>query len=343
MTDSFLDIKRLLADYSGKSEDFLKKFFDEKKKEAAKIDPEIVRALEIFEDYSSGGKKVRGALTVLGYKMVGGRDFQAILPVSLGIELLHNFLLIHDDIIDKDALRRGKPTVHERVGSSKAIMVGDIGAFLGYELILTANFPREALVKAFTKLNDYVLKTGYGEMLDIDYDRRLDLSWDDIYKVRLYKTAYYTFTMPLTVGATLFGADQSIYKAIEEYGKNVGIAFQIADDTLGVFGDPKVTGKSNDSDIKEGKKTFLYAKAMELVKGEDKTFLQKRFGAKDLSKSEIGRIKEIFKDSGSLEYSKKLALRLAGEGKKVIKSMSQESKYQKILAELADFVVARDK
>lgn len=332
-----------LHPYVSSSQAFLKKFFARKKKEAEKIDPEIKRALEIFESYASGGKKIRGALTVLGYQMAGGGDLEAVLPVSCGIELLHNFLLIHDDIIDKDALRRGKPTVHKQVGDSKAIIVGDIGSFLGYELILSANFPREILVEAFSKLNDFVLKTGYGQMLDIDYDQKKDISWEDIYNVRLYKTAYYTFVMPLSVGATLAKADSPTQKAIETYGVNVGIAFQIADDILGIFGDPKVTGKSNNSDIKEGKKTFLYAKALELAGPADKKFLIKRYGTENLKVNEIEKIRSIFESSGSLEYSKKLALELAANGKRVIKEVTADSKYQAILTELADFVVSRDR
>lgn len=339
----FTNVNNSLSGYSKTSEAYLKQFFAQKKKEGVKIDKEIEKALQIFENYASGGKKIRGALTVLGYQMAGGTNFEAILPISLGIEFLHNFLLIHDDIIDKDVLRRGKPTVHTQVGNSKAIIIGDIGSFLGYELILAADFPREILIKAFAKLNDYILKTGYGEMLDIDYDNKKDVSWEDIYRVRLYKTAYYTFVMPLSVGATLASAGKEVQSAIEVYGKNVGIAFQIADDSLGVFGDPKITGKSNDSDIKEGKKTFLYAKALELASKADKAYLTKKYGAGDLSGAEIANIRKIFKNSGSFEYSQNLARKLSQKGKKEVKKMTKDLKFQEILSELADFVVLRDK
>lgn len=321
----------------------MKKFFAEKKKEAQKIDPEIKKALEVFENYTSGGKKIRGALTVLGYQMAGGRDFEAILPVSSGIELLHNFLLIHDDIIDKDALRRGKPTVHRQVGEAKAIMIGDMGAFLGQELIISSGFLKEQTIKAQKKLNELILKTVYGEMLDVYYDQKDKITWDDIHRVRLYKTAYYTFVMPLSVGATFSGAGEEIYRAIEGYGANVGIAFQISDDILGVFGDSEITGKSTDSDIKCGKKTFLYAKALELTEGQDKAFLKTRYGAKDLNAKEIEKIRAIFKSSDSLDYSKKLAAELAEKGKKEVKKLTKDTKYQKILTELADFVVLRER
>ena len=332
-----------LSEYSAAAEAFLGKFFAEKKKEAQKIDPELKRALEIFENYSSGGKKIRGAMTVLGYQMAGGRDSRAILPVSCGIELLHSFLLVHDDVIDKDAVRRGKPTVHKQVGEPKAIIIGDIGAFLAQELITSSAFPGDQIVAAQKKLNELVLKTMYGEMLDVDYDTRKDIGWEDIFRVRLFKTAYYTFVMPLSVGATLAEADAPCLAAIEAYGANVGIAFQIQDDILGVFGDANITGKSSDSDVKAGKKTFLYTKAMEMAKDQDRSFLKQRYGGKDLKSEEINKIRKIFETSGSLKYSKKLAGEFAAKGKREIKKMTQEPKYQRMLTELADFVVARDK
>src|SRR3990167_3879826 len=171
MTDSFSQVKKFLSDYSSDAERLLLRFFEEKKKEGARVDPEILKALGVFEDYSKGGKKIRGALTLLGYEMAGGKDLKAILPVSAGIELLHNFLLIHDDVIDRDLLRWGKPTVHarysekgEHIGFSKAIIVGDIGAFLGHELIVSSDFPKDKIVLALKRLDDLILKTMYGEI-----------------------------------------------------------------------------------------------------------------------------------------------------------------------------------
>lgn len=350
MTEPFLDIKKYLSEYASASDIFLSKFFEKKKEEGFKIDPEIKKALEIFENYSLGGKKIRGALTVLGYQMAGGRDFEAILSVSCGIELLHNFLLIHDDVIDRDALRRGKPTVHslyategKHVGFSKAIIVGDVGAFLGHELIVSSPFPKDKIVLALNRLDGLILKTMYGEMLDVDYDYRKNVFWEDVFRVRLYKTAFYTFVMPLSVGSTFSGASEETLKAIEAYGANVGIAFQINDDILGVFGDPKITGKSNASDIKEGKKTFLFTKALELAKSKDKAFLKKKYGKKNVTEADIERIRNIFVSSGSLDYSKNLASKLALKGKNAIKRMTEELKYRKTLTELADYVILRDK
>ena len=339
-----------LKAYSHKADKFLDSVFKKEKALAKKIDPDLVDVLSVFQDYSKGGKKARGALTVLGYQACGGEDFNAILPISCGIELFHNFLLIHDDVIDKDAMRRGKPTVHaiyarargEHYGISKAIIIGDIGAFLAYGLLFSSGFARERTFKALGKLNEFLLKTGYGQLLDIDYDFKKDVTWDDILKVRTYKTAYYTIVMPLTVGAVLAGATNSETGAIEKYGVPVGIAFQLVDDALGIFGSTKKTGKSNLSDIREGKKTFLYAKAFELSSPAEKRFLKRWYGASDVGVKQAFEVRRIIVSTGSLDYSKKLAQDLVNKGKTYVSEITKVKKYQRILESLADFIITRE-
>ena len=340
-----------LKKYSKEADRFLNSFFLKKRRLAGRIDPDLVNILQVFQDYTKGGKKVRGALTVLGYQACGGKDIKAILPVSCGIELFHNFLLIHDDIIDRDKERRGKLTVHthfaakrgEHYGNSKAIIVGDVGAFLAYELILSSGFSKERTLRAVAKLNEFLLKTGYGQLLDIDYDFKKNISWDDILKVRTYKTAYYTITMPLSVGAILAGAKLEVLNNIEKYSIPVGLAFQLADDILGVFGSIEKTGKSNTSDISEGKKTFLYAKSLELANAEDKNFLQRWYGVKDANESRVRRIREIMGSCGAQEYSQNLAYDLVKKGKKYVAMITKVRKYQELLESLADYVVNREK
>ena len=346
-----MDAKSFLKDYSQQAEVFLNRFFDQNKKTGAKIDSRVVEVLEIFQNYCSGGKKLRGALTVLGYQLAGGKNLKAILPVSCGIEFLHNFLLIHDDIIDKDETRRGKPTVHkifsknknEHYGLSMATITGDAGAFLGYQLIVSSEFSKQRTIKALSKLNDYLLKTAYGEILDIEFDFKKKVSWDDILKVRTYKTAYYTIVMPLSVGATLGGAKDKTIKAIENYGVPVGIAFQLADDILGVFGKSDKTGKSNESDIREGKKTLLFVKALELAKDKERQFLLKWYGSDKLDKNKIEKIRQAIKDSGSLDYSRKLAEEMTEKGKKYIPKITGNLQFRETLSSLADFMVYRSK
>lgn len=346
-----MDAKVYLKNYAIKADCFLKNFFNKKKTSANKIDKNLEEVLDVFEKYTFGGKKVRGALTVLGYQIGGGKRLKDILQASVAIEIFHNFLLIHDDIIDKDKIRRGKETVHthfskkhgDDYGNSKAIVVGDIGSFLAYELMVDANFAREKKVRAMQVLNDYLLKTGYGQLLDIDYDFKKDISWDDILKVRIYKTAYYTFAMPLSVGFSLARTDNKKLKAIKNYSIYVGTAFQLMDDILGMFGDEKTTGKSSESDIKEGKKTLLFAKALELVGKKDKAYLLKWYGNKNLGKKKILRIKSIVKNSGSLDFSLMHAKKLTEKGKNYIPKITKNKKYAEVLFTLADFIIERNK
>lgn len=344
-----MNAKNYLEAYSQKADKFLDSFFLKKKALAKKIDPDLSNILQVFLDSSKGGKRARGALTVLGYESLGGKNFEVILPVSCGIEMFHNFLLIHDDIIDKDRLRRGKPTVHtiyakkrgEHYGNSKAIVIGDVGAFLAYELLLSSDFSKERTLEAVSKLNEFLLKTGYGQLLDIDYDFKKQISWEEILKVRTYKTAYYTIVMPLTVGAILAGAPKSVLSAIESYGIPVGIAFQLVDDVLGVFGSTGKTGKSNLSDIREGKKTFLYAKALERLSAPEKKFLKRWYGAADVGKKQVREVRKIMVSSGALDYSQKLAGRLVMKGKRYVPKITMDRKCQKVLESLADFMVIR--
>lgn len=346
-----MDLKEYLTDYSLRADKTLRKFFSERKKEASKIDSLSVEVMSSLENFIYGGKKVRGALTVLGYQMVGGKDFSRILPVSIAVEIMHSSLLIHDDFIDNDKFRRGKPTLHEiyskgntgHYGASIALIIGDLGIFLSNQLIAESNFKSDLKIKALIEFQKLLVNTGYGEILDIAFDKRENLSWDEILKVRIYKTAHYTFVMPLAIGAILGGASEDVLKNIEKYGGPVGVGFQIRDDILGVFGDTKITGKSNESDIKEGKSTFLYVKATELAKKSDKEFLHKWYGSKNLTKTKIEKVRELIKEIGALDYSQNLALKLAKEGKAYIPKMTQNSKYREILSNLADFVVTRDK
>lgn len=338
-----------LINYSKKSDSYLKNYFAKKKRFGKKIDKTTAEGLEVFEDYSKGGKKLRGALTVLGYQIAGGRNQRAILPVSCGIELLHNFLLVHDDIIDRDKKRRGKITIHElfsrkkgnHFGVSKAIVIGDIGAFLGFDLIVNSNFPKDRMLKAISSLNDFLLKTTYGEMLDVDLDLKNKVSWEEILKVRTYKTAYYTLVMPLSIGAILGGAKKTTLNSIEKYGISVGIAFQLIDDVFGVFGNPKLTGKSNESDIKDGKKTFLYAKALELSRNKEKDYLLRWYGANGLTGAKITKIRTIIKNSGAQDYSLLLAKEKIAEGNKYIPGITGNKKQQLTLSSISDFMIER--
>lgn len=345
-----MDAKRYLGDYVQKAHPFYVNFFTQEKKRAEKIDKELATALTKLQDYMDGGKKVRAGLTVLGYEIAGRRDFKKILPVSFGVELMHNGIVIHDDFIDLDEERRGKPTVHKvlaqqyskHYGHSMAIIVADLTFFLAQKIIAQSKFSAIRKNEALASFNQFLVNTAYGQILDLYYDQ-VGATWQDVVKTRKYKTADYTFSLPLSIGAILGGASKSVLKAIKGYSENVGIAFQIQDDILGVFGDPKVTGKSNESDIRGGKRTLLYFKALELATQSDCTFFKKQYGSIKIDKKAISRIKTIMIESGSLAYSQKFARKLVNKGKLYIPKITKDPGLQEILSTFANYMIERKK
>ncbi len=345
-----MEAKTYLADYSRQAEEFLDQFFAQKEKEALKIAPETAKLMNIYRNYMRGGKMARGALTVLGYRIAGGDGLKTILPASVAIEIFHSFLLIHDDWIDQDKTRRGKKTVHQlfgqehgdHFGASMAVILGDAGAFLGYELITSSSFPEKRKIRALRLLNEFLLKTAYGEILDIKYDYLPKITWEEIYLVRKHKTAYYTLVMPLSIGAVLGGVKPAKLRLIEKYGLPIGIAFQLQDDILGVFGNSEKTGKSAESDIREGKKSLLYTKALELAKAKERKYLLEHYGKEGLTKKEIDRIRQIIQESGALAYSQEKAKELVEQGKSFINQITSNQELRDVMESLADFMIKRE-
>lgn len=345
-----MNAKKYLSEFSERFEAFSKKMFSQKIKEASKVDPVAVRALQNLQDYMSGGKKIRPALTALGYRLAGGKDTCKIMPAAFAVELMHNSLLIHDDYVDNDATRRGKPTMHnvylnkngKHYAASMAIITADAGIFWANEIFSKLSFPAERIKEALYSFNHNLFNTVYGELMDIDFDFNPKTNYKDILNVRIYKTAYYTFIMPLTVGAVLGGARGSLLKNLENFGFSVGLAFQLRDDVLGVFGDSEETGKSNKSDILKGKKTLLYFKALEFAKSGDKEFLEKSYGHVK-NQAQISKTRKIIKGCGAWDYSEKLAEDYIKKGKKFIPAITESYDFRETLATFADYVIERNK
>lgn len=346
-----MDAKDYIKEYSEEIEKYKNRYFEKEIVKASKVDKIASDALEILENYMTGGKCLRGGLTILGYQITGGTSLKNILPAALAVELMHNALLIHDDYVDNDKVRRGKPTVHEiykkgkneHYGASMAIIVADVAIFSANKLLAELNFSKKLVAEAISGLNHFLLNTGFGELMDIGFDFKPKITWNDILKVRIYKTAHYTFIMPLVVGATLGGADNTMIAKLAKYGEPVGLAFQLRDDVLGVFGDPAKTGKSNDSDIKEGKKTLLYLKSLELTKGKKRDFLEGNYGSGSLNQVKVEKIRRIMKEGGAFDYSQETAGKFVEKGKKYIPSITKNSDLTQTLTNLADYVIFRDK
>lgn len=358
-----MDVKSYLKEYISRSDVFLSSFLDSKMLEVKDVGQNsnggkiAVDMLERYKEFCLGGKKLRGGLIQLGYQIAGGKK-EDVLEASSSIELIHAFLLIHDDIEDMDILRRGRPTIHkqyenkhknqkfnkdfEHFGISMAINMGDLGAYLGIEVILSSNLPETNKIQATRYLSRLLQRVAFGQGLDITYEQLPNISEDDVFEVHLQKTSVYTVGGPLKIGALLGRLPQKNIDAIEKYGEPVGIAFQLRDDELGLYSNEEELGKPIGSDIREGKNTLLKIKAIEFAKGADKGFLEKTYGKRDLSLSEIQKVLELTTNLGALDYSKKASKKLVEKGKKFIPEITKDSYFQGALSSFADFIIGRN-
>lgn len=211
----------------------------------------------IMED---GGKRMRPLLTLLAADMFGG-SLERAMGSAMTIEVFHNFTLLHDDIMDRSPMRRGRATVHSRWGENVAILSGDAMSILSYK-ILCDNTPGDILAELMSIFNRAALEVCQGQQMDMDFETQSDVSiWDYMQMIRL-KTAV-LMAAALKMGAVSAGANSDRAEALYEFGVNLGLAFQIQDDYLDTFGDSATFGKKIGGDIAVGKKTFLYLTALE--------------------------------------------------------------------------------
>jgi geranylgeranyl diphosphate synthase type I len=351
-----MEAKAYLKDYIKKTTPILDSFFKSEEKKAAQISPITAEMMRIYRRFM-GGKNIRGSLTKLGYECFGGKEEKAILKASLMVEILHATLLMHDDIMDKDVLRRGMSTIHiqygklhqkryrrgeaDHYGSCMGIDLGDSGFALSHLLLADADFPDKIKSGVLRHFNQVLLTTAFGQAIDVSYELLEKITEEDVMRVHYYKTGNYTTTGPLQYGALFADASGQEIKRIEKYSLPIGIAFQLRDDELGLFSDEKTLGKPIGSDVKENKNTILHLKALEWANGEDKQFIKSAYGNRDLTKKELERVREITQKTGALDYSQKMGRRLVEKGKKHVPQITSDSELQDTLYKMADFMIER--
>ena len=356
-----MPIEDCLFDLKNKVNKELELFFDNKIKQIKdqKKSDELLEMTESLRDFVLRfGKRIRPILFYCGYTIAGGEDKEKILKTAISIELVHSYLLIHDDIIDQDDFRHGDFSMHhscakkaennfkntdsKHFGISMAIVIGDLASTFGYEILTSSNFPITLKIKAIEKLNQIISNTIAGEALDVILAEYPDIKIDRIIEMQKYKTAKYTIEGPLHLGAVLAGADEKFLEAISRFSIPLGIAFQIQDDIIGIFGNEKKIGKPVGSDIKEGKKTLLIAKALEKASAEQKNIILSVLGNKKISFDEIENVRKIIKETGSLEYSKAETEKLIKLSKKNLEEIKISGKCREFLSDLADFTIKRE-
>ena len=292
--------------------------------------------LEYFKILNSDGKLIRGFLIAFGYKMLKD-DIKYSYNLSLAYEIFQTSILIHDDIIDNDNLRRGKDTIHyanfkkykslneadaKKTSESIGICIGDYGFFKVNEILINNYKDSPNFIKLFNYYNDIVLKTVEGELIDVvlsfegKYKEIKNLE-ENIILIYKLKTAFYTIIGPLSMGLILGGIDDDKLEDIKKFGEKIGIAFQIQDDILGIYSN---MGKVIGSDIKEFKQTILYSYTMKNEKYKKE--LLKYYGKENITEVEINETKRILKECGAYDYAYNMMNKYYEESIEIIKGIS---------------------
>lgn len=314
-------------------------YFDKAILEASKEDVFVTDALRYGRTLMlSGGKRLRAAFLYYGYLGAGGTEEDKILSASMSIEFIHAFLLVHDDIIDQDDMRHGVATFHrhyadigkklfpgkdmEHFGNAIAIIMGDMLGAFGNDIIFSSDFSLEQKFQALSKLQHVVSFTVIGQARDIYMEFQGKASEEEILSMYKNKTARYTVEGPLHLGAILAGASQEILDGLSAYAIPLGIAFQIQDDILGIYGSEKRLGKPVGSDIEEGKITLLVSRALRDGSKEHQIRITELLSLGDsLTEKNIEEFRELIKTTGAYAGTKELALGYIEEGKQALKAL----------------------
>jgi geranylgeranyl diphosphate synthase type I len=322
-----------ILDYSRAAEPRLREFLDEKLRGFESLPVDLRDVGSALRDYLlRGGKRLRGALVLLGHEAAGGKRDGAV-DASVGVELLHAYLLIHDDFMDQDDVRRGGPTLHralggDHLGTSVAILCGDLCESWAYQLFGAAS-PLVART---------VEQVILGQMADLRGPRGRELTAGEILDVQRAKTGTYTFELPLHIGATLAGAAPPVLEALSAYARPLGVAFQIADDLLGTFGSPEQTGKPNASDLREGKRTLLVARALQSATSGDAALLRAGLGNPE---ADVEELRAILRRCGAEASAREEAERLCDLSLRALESPVLPPRVAADLREIAVYTVRR--
>jgi geranylgeranyl diphosphate synthase type I len=281
-------------------------------------DPDLAPLLAAAEDFVAGGKRLRPAFCYWGWRAAGGEADPSIYTAAASLELLQASALVHDDVMDRSDLRRGMPAAHRRFqavheragwhgasaqfGEGAAILLGNLLLLWSGEMWRTSGLPADALAAA-QPLHDHMrTELMCGQYLDLLEQAHGENTFDSALKVALYKSGKYSVEQPLRLGLTLAAraGEPWIDRLCVEYGQKVGIAFQLRDDVLGVFGDPAETGKPAGDDLREGKRTMLIARALDAAAPEQAKVIRELLGDPRLDAAGVGTLRTIIEETGAL-------------------------------------------
>lgn len=291
---------------------------------------ELYKAARYLPD--AGGKRLRPAAVILAAEAVGS-DLQTVLPAAVAVELVHNFTLVHDDIMDKDDVRRGMPAVHVKWGEPAAILAGDTLYSKAFEIITSMDNDPVRIVKCIDLLARTCTEICEGQWLDVEFEDMSIVSEEQYLQMVEKKTAV-LYGAACKIGALLGGAPLDVADQMYEFGRMIGIGFQIYDDVLDIVTPEEVLGKVRGSDIMEGKKTLI---AIHALNADVKLDI---FGKGKASKGQLEEAIKQLEDSGSIEYARNTAVSYIHEGKKKL-DVLEDSEAKEILLAIADYMIER--
>jgi geranylgeranyl diphosphate synthase type II len=240
---------------------------------------------------SIGGKRLRPVLALMACNLFSDTIDDAVIPAT-GLEVFHNFTLVHDDIMDHAPVRRNLPTVHSKWNLNQAVLSGDVMAFIANECFLQT--PPKHLLKVFRVFNKAAIEVCVGQQLDIDFEKAAIVLHEEYLRMIELKTAV-LLAASAKIGSIIGGADDKDSELLYEFGRNLGLAFQIQDDLLDIYGDIKVFGKIMGGDIISNKKTFMLVKALEIASVEQAKLLHEQFALKEFdAETKVKKVTEIY-------------------------------------------------
>ena len=298
---------------------------------------------------------VRPAFVYWGHRATGAPHADGVMNLAAAVQLLHTFALLHDDVMDRSDVRRGRPAAHVALaaahdaeglvgdagwfGVGGAILAGDLAFVWADQVLDEADLPPDALARArrvFTTLRVEVMA---GQYLDLRLAGSDGASESEALRVALLKSGRYTVMRPLHLGAAVGGADARLERALADYGDAVGLAFQLRDDVLGLFGDPAATGKAAVDDLREGKRTLLVLRALDLASPAEREALAAVVGKSDIDADDAERARRIVVESGALAAVEKLLHRELDRARQALDGVAEPAR--SALAELAGLAAFR--
>jgi len=287
-----------------------------------------------------GGKRLRPYMAMLACESVFG-NVESVMPFAAALEIIHNFTLVHDDIMDKSDLRRNLPTVHIKFGEPTAILTGDFLFAKSFEAMHDLSVDLSMFKELDHSLVKCVLNICEGQQLDIQFEQRKMITEEEYINMVLKKTAA-LFELAARGGAIIGGGNQDEINAFTDYGTFLGLSFQIWDDYLDISSDEKTLGKDIGNDIRNGKKTLIAVYSLQNATGENEKSLNEVFGNRNASDDDIKRLFTLFKEMGSIDYARNTALNYIKKAKDAL-NILRDSEAKEILKGLADYSTKREK